>query len=347
MSVMTYREALVAGQAQEMRRDPSVFVYGLDVADHKRIFGSTVGLVEEFGPERCFCTPISEDAMAGFGLGAALCGMRPVHIHIRVDFMLLTFNQLVNMYSTCRYMSGGKVKAPITVRAVIGRGWGQSCQHSKSMQSVFAHVPGLKVVMPTTPADAKGLVAAAIRDDNPVVVLEHRWLYDISGEVPDGEFVTQLGRANRVREGSDVTVVATSWMNIEAARAAEVLQKHHGVSLEVIDPRTIQPLDLDAVETSVTKTGRLIVADYDWTFCGFAAEVAAAATERCFSSLKKPPVRLGFAHAPCPTTRPLENAFYPDAVSIIRAAEGLLGLPAADLSGESFYSYENKFKGPF
>lgn len=347
MSTLSYRNAIVAAQAQEMERDPSVFLYGLDVSDHKRIFGSTVDMVEKFGPERCFITPTSEDAMAGFGLGAAICGMRPVHIHIRVDFMLLTINQLANMYSPARYMSGGRLKAPITMRAVIGRGWGQSCQHSKSMQSLFAHIPGIKVVMPTSPADAKGLLAAAIRDDNPVVVLEHRWLYEIEGEVPDGEYVVPLGKGRIVREGTDFTVIATSWMNIEAAKAADVLKAKHGVNIEIVDPRTIYPLDTEMLVESVNKTGHCLVADYDWAFCGFSAEVAAQMSELCFDSLKKPVKRLGFAHVPCPTTRPLENLFYPNAVSIIREVEHTLGLEQCDLSKETFYSYENNFKGPF
>lgn len=347
MSTLSYRNAIVAAQAQEMERDPSVFLYGLDVSDHKRIFGSTVDMVEKFGPERCFITPTSEDSMAGFGLGAAMCGMRPVHIHIRVDFMLLTINQLANMYSPLRYMSGGQLKAPVTMRAVIGRGWGQSCQHSKSMQSMFAHIPGIKVVMPTSPADAKGLLAGAIRDDNPVVVLEHRMLYDIEGEVPDGEYVEPLGKGRVVREGSDITIIATSWMNIEAAKAADVLKEKHGISVEIIDPRTIYPLDTEILEASVNKTGHCIVADYDWVFCGFSAEVAAHVSEMCFGKLKQPVKRLGFAHVPCPTTRPLENAFYSNAENIIREIESTLGLSPADLSDEVFYTYENNFKGPF
>lgn len=347
MSSITYREALNAGMAQEMERDPSVFVYGLDVADHKGIFGSTLGLKERFGAERCWITPLAEDAMTGFALGAALNGLRPVHVHQRVDFMMLAMNQLSNMISSMRYMSGGRLKAPLVIRGVIGRGWGQSCQHSKSMQSVFAHIPGVKVIMPTTPRDAKGMLAAAVRDDNPVVMLEHRWLYDIAGEVPKGEFVTELGQADVIRTGSDLTVVATSWMNVEAAKAAEVLARLHGISLEIVDPRTIQPLDEDAIIASVNKTGRCLVADYDWLHCGFSAEVAALVGSRCFVALQAPVRRLGFAHAPCPTTRPLENRFFADAVDIIRAVEDMLGLDQADLAGEEFYSYEHNFKGPF
>jgi acetoin:2,6-dichlorophenolindophenol oxidoreductase subunit beta len=244
-------------------------------------------------------------------------------------------------------MSGGKLKVPLTIRGVVGRGWGQACQHSKSMHSVFAHIPGIKVVLPTTPRDAKGLLAAAIRDDNPVVVLEHRWLYDIHGEVPEGEFCLPLGRAETVREGRDFTIIAVSWMNVEALKAAEVLKRKHGLEVEVVDPKTVYPLDVEALVASVSKTGACIVADYDWVFCGFSAEVAALISERCFESLKAPVERLGFAHTPCPTTRPLENSFYPNAADMIRIIERKMTLDPSDLSDEEFFTYENRFKGPF
>ena len=347
MKKITYRQAINQALAEEMERDRRVFVYGLDVTDHKGIFGSTLGLLEKFGPERCFITPLAEDAMTGFGLGAAINGLRPVHVHQRVDFMMLTLNQISNMFSNCRYMSGGRLKVPMVIRGVIGRGWGQSCQHSKSMHSVFAHIPGIKIVVPTTPRDAKGMLSSAIRDDNPVIVMEHRWLYDIEGQVPEGEYTVPLGSARMVRKGSDLTVVAVSWMNVEAMKAAEILKARAGVEVEIIDPRTVYPLDGATIVDSVKKTGRCIVADYDWIFCGFSAEVAAYVSENCFGSLKAPVRRLGFAHTPCPTTRPLENRFYPDAVDIIKTAEKMLGLDPVDLTGEEFYSYENKFKGPF
>lgn len=347
-SQITFVKALNQALYEEMARDPRVFVFGLDVPDHKRIFGSTVGLLEKFGPERCFGTPLSEDAMTGFALGAAISGFRPVHVHIRVDFMILAMNQITNMISNYHHITAGKVKVPLVIRAVIGRGWGQGAQHSKSLQGVFAHLPGLKVIMPTTPADAKGLLKSAIRDDNPVVFLEHRWLYDIEGEVPDDpNFLIPIGESNVLRRGRDVTVVATSWMNIEALKAAEILARKRGISLEVIDARTIQPLDYGEIYLSVKKTRRCLVADYDWTNCGFSSEVAARVSENCFRSLKSPVSRIGFACTPCPTTRKLENVFYPNAVSIIREVEKMLKIGKTDLSQEEFYSYENKFRGPF
>ena len=346
MRKISYREALNEAMSQEMERDPNIFVYGIGVPDHKRIFGSTVGLVEKFGRERCFDTPLSEDAMTGFGLGAAINGMRPIHVHMRVDFLLLAVNQLANMVSSYRYGSGGTLKVPMVIRAVIGRGWGQGIQHGKSMYSVFAHIPGLKVVLPTTPGDAKGLLISAIRDDNPVIFIEHRWLYDVSGEVPEEPYTIPLGEANVLREGEDITVVATSWMCVEAVKAAEVMQKH-GISVEVVDPRTIAPLNDNLIVESVKKTGHCIVVDNDWVHCGLSAEVAARVSESCFNYLKSPVNRIGFAPTPCPCTRPLENYFYPNAIDIIKAIEDKLNLKETDLSGEEFYSYERNFKGPF
>jgi pyruvate dehydrogenase E1 component beta subunit len=348
IKTISYREALNLAMTQEMQRDSSVFAYGLDVSDHKRIFGSTIGLVEKFGSDRCFGTPLAEDAMTGFALGTAINGMRPIHIHIRVDFLMLAMNQIVNMISNFRYMTGGQLKIPIVIRAIIGRGWGQSAQHSKSMHSFFAHIPGLKVIMPTTPLDAKGLLASAIRDDNPVICLEHRWLYDIVDSVNvSPETLVPLGEPNILKNGVDLTVVATSWMNVEALKAAEVINKLHGKQIEVIDPRTIAPLNYEVIYDSVKKTKHCIVADYDWVNCGFSAEIAARVSESCFNKLKSPVIRLGFSATPCPTTRPLENKFYPNAINIIREVEKKLNLKPADLDKEEFYSYENKFKGPF
>lgn len=344
--IITYQQAVSEAICQEMAIDPRVFIYGLDVADHKAIFGSTAGLVEKFGPKRCFSTPLSEEALLGFGIGAALSGLRPINVHIRVEFLLLAMNQLINIASSLRYGSNGKLSVPIVIRSIIGRGWGQGFQHSKSLQSVFAHIPGLKVIMPTTPYDIKGLMISAIRDNNPVICLEHRWLYWQEGEVPEEIYTVPIGQSRILKEGSDITIVATSWMNIEAYDAAKILSKK-GVALEIVDPRTINPLDDEVIVKSVNKTGHCIVADYDWLNCGFSAEVAARVSEKCFGKLKSPVTRLGFAPTPCPTTRPLENLFYPNAADIIRAVEKKLGLTETDLSQEKFHTWENKFKGPF
>lgn len=344
--IITFEKAVNEAIFQEMKRDKRVFLFGLDVTDHKRIFGTTKGL-EVFGSERFFGTPLSEDAMTGVALGAAITGLRPIHVHIRADFLLLAMNQLMNMVATASFGSAGKLKAPLVIRAIIGRGWGQGFQHSKSMQSIFAHIPGLKVVMPSRPYDAKGLLISAIRDDNPIIFLEHRWLYWMEGDVPSNPYTIPLGKSHILRSGKDITIVATSWMNIEAFEAAEILSRKHGIEAEIIDVRTIYPLDDESIVKSVTKTGYCIVADYDWEFCGFSAEVAARVAEKCFNKLKSPVGRIAFPHTFTPTTRPLENAFYPNAATIIREVEKKLGLKEADLRGENFYSWENRFKGPF
>jgi len=346
MREISYCEALREAMSQEMERDSRVFVFGIGVPSHAKIFGSTDGLVEKFGPDRCFDTPLCEDAMTGFGLGAAVNGMRPIHVHIRVDFLLLAMNQLVNMVSTFAYSTGGNVKVPLVIRVVVGRGWGQGCQHSKSLHSYFAHIPGLKVVLPTTPRDAKGLLTAAIRDDNPVICIEHRWLYWAKSDVPPDPFIIPIGEANKLRGGKDLTIVATSWMNIEALKAADILTRH-GVEVEVVDPRTIAPFDDTMIVESVCRTGHCIVADNDWIDCGFSAEVAARVSEKCFGQLKSPVTRIGFAFTPCPTVRVLENEFYPNAATLVRAVEKKLGLAALDLSKDDFYSHERRFTGPF
>lgn len=344
--IITYTQAINEALQQEMERDPSIFVYGLDVADHKGINGTTLGLAEKF-PGRCLSTPLSEEANMGLGLGAAINGLRPVNVHIRVEFLLLAFNQLVNMVSSATYGSNGKLSVPMVIRVLVGRGWGQGFQHSKSLQSIFAHIPGLKIIMPATPYDAKGMLIAAIRDDNPVICMEHRFLFWQEGEVPSEPYIVPLGKCAIIRSGSDITIAASSWSCVDAFDAANVLAQKHKISIELIDVRTIAPFDDVTVNKSVQKTGHCIVVDNDWTHCGFSAEVAARVQENCFASLLSPVTRIGFAPTHCPTTRPMEDLYYPNAETIIRATEKKLGLKPADLSSEKFHNYENKFKGPF
>jgi pyruvate dehydrogenase E1 component beta subunit len=342
---MRFPEAINLAMTREMEADPTVFAFGVDVQDHMRTFGSGNGMVEKFGIRRYFGSPLSEAGVTGVAIGAALCGLRPIHIHARADFSLLAMNQLINMASIKSFLSNGKSKVPLVVRAIIGRSWGQGSQHSKSMHSMFAHFPGVKVVLPSDPQDGYSLLRSAIRDDDPVIFLEHRWLYDVVGEVDD-EMSVPLGTCKVQREGEDMTIVSCSWMTIEAMQAARILSEN-GVNAEVVDVRTVAPIDMATITASVHKTGRVVIADYDWTYCGLTAEIASQVTESCFRSLKAPPIRIGFAPVPCPTTRPLETLFYPSAKHIVRAAENLLELPEIDLSREVFNAYEQRFKGPF
>ena len=345
MRTLSYRDAINEALIQEMERDDSVFVYGIDVGDHKRIFGTTNGLVERFGKERCFSTPLSEDAMTGLGLGAAIKGCRPVHVHMRADFLLLAMNQLVNMVSSYCYGSGGDVSVPLVIRVIIGRGWGQSYQHSKNL-NILAHFPGLKIILPTSPYEAKGMLISAIRDDNPVLCMEHRWLYDIVGDVPENEYMVSLDQPRMLRQGKDITIVAVSWMNIEAMKAAEILEKQ-GVEVEIINACSACYFDDKIMVDSIKKTKNCIIVDNDWTYCGFSAELVASLTEQCMRFIKEPMSRIGFAHVPCPCARTLEDQFYPNAIDIIREVERKLRLGKSDLCHEDFYTYENKFKGPF
>ncbi len=309
-----------------MAEDPRVFVLGLGAPDAAAVFGSTKGLVEKYGPQRVLDMPVSESGMTGVAIGAALRGMRPVMTHIRLEFAMLSIDQIVNQAAKWYYMFGGQAPVPLVIRMVVGRGWGQGPQHSQSLQAWFAHVPGLKVVMPATPHDAKGLLISAIEDDNPVVFIEHRWLYSIHGPVPEGVYRVPLGQPNVLRRGRDVTVAATSYMTLEAVRAADELAKE-GLELEVVDIRTLNPFDPTLVLESVRKTGRLIVADTGWRSVGFAAEVVARVVEHGLGDLKEPPVRLTLPDLPTPTTRALSNYYYPLMRDIAAAARRLAGRP--------------------
>lgn len=343
-----YSQALDEGLCQAMDRDPGVFVMGVGVDDPKGIFGTTLGAYKRFGARRVFDTPLSENGLTGIAIGAALDGMRPVLVHARNDFLLLTMDQLVNHAAKWRYMSGGKMTVPLTVRAIIGRGWGQAAQHSQSLQALFMHIPGLKVVMPSTPHDAKGLLIAAIEDESPVIVLEHRWLYDQTGVVPEEYYRVPLGEAAVVREGTDVTIVAISYMVIEAKKAAEALHAE-GIEAELIDLRTLAPLDKGTVLSSVRKTGRLVVADHAWKTCGAASEVVAIAAEEALEALKAPVRRVTLPEAPTPCAAVLERIYYPGAAEIVAAVRDLLlgsnGEPAGvHQPGKDF---GREFKGPF
>lgn len=312
-----------------MAKDPSVYIMGLGVPDPKGIFGTTLGLQQKYGSTRVMDIPASENGMTGVAIGSALVGMRPIMTHQRLDFTLLALDQIVNQAAKWHYMFGGQMRVPLVIRMIIGRGWGQGPQHSQSLQAWFAHVPGLKVVMPATSYDAKGLLIASVEDDNPVIFIEHRWLYNITGTVPEGIYRVPLGQGKIVKEGSDLTIVAVSYMTLEALRAAEMLAAD-GIKAEVIDIRTLRPLDETLILDSVRKTGRLIVADTGWKTFGVSAEIIARVVEEGFSQLKSPPVRVALPDCHAPTTPALANHYYPRAVHVAAAARKMLGLANND-----------------
>jgi pyruvate dehydrogenase E1 component beta subunit len=308
-----------------MSRDERVFLMGEDIGRHGGIFTVTKGLLEEFGPSRVRDTPISELGVTAAGVGAAMTGMRPVVEIMFGDFITLAMDQIVNEAAKARYMSGGQVEVPLTVRTTIGAGRSGAAQHSQSLHAWFAHIPGLKVVIPSTPYDAKGLVKTAIRDSSPVVVFEDKMSYSISGPVPEGDYTVPLGQADVKREGTDVTVVAVS-RTVQMALHVAAQLAEEGVSIEVVDPRTLYPLDVDTLVGSARKTGRVIVADLGYLRYGVTAEIAARIYEGAFDRLKRPIERVAAVEAPIPFSPPLEKASMPSEASIIDAVIRLTGL---------------------
>ena len=347
---LKYYQALNEAVDLCMAKDPSVYIMGLGVPDPKGIFGTTTGLQQKYGNNRVMDMPCSENGMTGVAIGTALVGMRPIMTHQRTDFALLALEQLVNQAANWHYMFGGKMNVPLVIRMIVGRGWGQGPQHSQSMQSWFAHVPGLKVVMPATPYDAKGLLIASIEDNNPVVFIEHRWLYNIPGPVPEEVYRIPLGKARVARKGSDVTIASVSHMTLEALRSAEILATQ-GISAEVIDIRSLKPLDSDTIVKSVQKTGRLVVADTGWLSGGISAEVIARVTEQAFNQLKCPPCRIALPDCPTPTSPALSKHYYPRAIHIISAIRQMMEHPVGNISEvESDIPLDVPdltFKGPF
>lgn len=347
--LLRYVDALREAMEQEMERDGDVFVFGLDVDDHKAIQGSTAGLLDRFGAERVFTTPLSEDAMTGVAIGAAMAGMRPVHVHIRMDFLMLCMNQLVNIAAKAHYMYGGAVRVPLVVRSMIGKSWGQGAQHSQGLHSMFMHVPGLKVVAPSNAHDAKGCLIAAIRDDNPVIFVEHRLLYPTEAYVPEEPFALEFGRARVCKPGEDITLVGVSNMVMECLRTRELLEEV-GVSAEVIDPISLVPLDIDTILASARRTRRLLVVDNAWTSCGASAEIVARVMEAAGPGAGIEVRRMGFAPTTCPTTPSLEEHFYPNPSTIAATAHAMVrpgGRSWAPDPERARLAYQTQFRGPF
>ncbi|MEQ9111065.1 MAG: transketolase C-terminal domain-containing protein [Rhodospirillaceae bacterium] len=352
MRQIKYFEAVNEAQYQSLEGDPSVLLMGLGVPGPTGIFGTTSGLVDKFGDNRVLDMPSSEQGMTGVALGMTIAGYRPVMIHMRVDFATLAMDQMVNQVAKWHFMYGGKMRAPMVFRMIIGRGWGQGPQHSQSLQAWFSHIPGFKVIMPTTAYDAKGMLISAIKDDAPVVVFEHRWLYGITGEVPEAPYEVELGKAAVMREGKDITIAATSYMALEALKAADDLATL-GIQAEVIDIRSLVPLDTETIFRSVKKTGALIVADTGTTDFGVSAEIVSKVVERDCSILKKSPKRIGLPFCPSPTSPALAEDFFPRSVDISYAAADILGFersrlpPEAETGGRWHDTPDPSFTGPY
>lgn len=324
MALITYREALRQALTEEMERDPDVFLLGEEIGRYQGTFRVTEGLLQRFGEMRVVDTPISEAGIAGMAIGAAMIGLRPVAEFMTFSFALIAMDQIVNHAAKILYMFGGQIRVPVVFRGPAGGGAQLSAQHSHSLESWYAHIPGLKVVAPATPADAKGMLKTAIRDDNPVIFMEHAKLYSTRGEVPDGEYTIPFGSAEVKRKGQDVTIITYSQPLLLALHAAEKLAETEGIECEVIDLRSLQPLDMDTILRSVRKTHRAVVVHEDHRNVGFGAEVVARIQELAFDDLDAPVLRVAGADVPIPYARNLERAAFPSEEDIIRAVKRVL-----------------------
>lgn len=315
---LQYSLAINEAFHQMMAGDKSVFLIGQGVKSPWYVSNTTQGLLERFGPERVIDTPVSENAITGAAVGAAISGMRPVVVHPRMDFMMYAMDPIINEAANWHYMFGGKSSVPIVIWGIINRGGEQAAQHSQALQAIFTHIPGLKVVMPSNPYDAKGLLISALKDDNPVLYLDDRWLYKFEGNVPEEIYTVPIGKGKIRKKGRDVSIVATSYMVWEAARAVKELDKE-GIDAELIDLRSLKPLDTDLLFASVKKTGRLVVVDGGWKTCGVASEISALVCENIFEYLKAPIRRITLPDTPAPASSTLEDGYYPKAKDICKA----------------------------
>jgi pyruvate dehydrogenase E1 component beta subunit len=322
--ILSYEAAINEALHQTMGADPSVFLIGQGVKSPWYVGNTCAGLLERFGGSRVIDTPVSENAMTGTAVGAALAGMRPVVVHPRVDFLVYGLDPLVNQAANWHYMNGGRSAVPLVVWGIINRGGEQAAQHSQALHAWFSHVPGLKVVMPSTPFDAKGLLIAAIRDNNPVIYMEDRWLHGGVGPVPEDAYDIPIGKAVVRKPGSDITIVSSSFLAAESVKAGEELTRR-GIEAEIVDLRTIKPLDRETILASVAKTGRLLVVDGGWKSFGVSAEVGAVVAEQAFEALKMPIRRLALPDAPAPASRSLEQVYYKNSTHIVAAVCDMLG----------------------
>lgn len=351
MAIKNFSEAIREALFVAMGADSGVLCYGLGVTDPKGVFGTTIGLEEKFGSDRVFDMPTSENAMTGIGIGVSLNGFRPIMMHQRLDFALLSLDQIINNAAKWRFMFGGTRGVPITIRLIIGRGWGQGPTHSQNFQALFSHIPGLKVVMPSTAKDAKGLLLSSIFDPDPVIFLEHRWLHNMLEDVPSGDYRIPIGAAKKIREGSDITVVSMSYMTIEAIHAVDYLSSK-GISCDLIDLRTIKPIDWDSIFDSVKKTGRLLVLDSGHITGSVSAEIVATAVNSCWGEFKVPPQRLASPDYPEATSPSLTVNYHVRAENIVSKIAEIFGR-TIDLQtlvtarGKMHDVPGDWFKGPF
>lgn len=341
----TYNSAINDALRTKMSKDKNLIVFGLDVEDHNGIQGTTLGL-EKFGKNRFFSTPLSEDSMTGIAVGAAAAGLRTVHVHIRMDFVLLCMNQLINMAAKMRYMYNGAVKIPMVVRCMVGRSWGQGAQHSQSLHSLFAHIPGLKVVAPSNSYDAKGLLISSIEENCPVIFMEHRLLYNNKTLTEQNFYKIPLGKARVMSKGNVLTLVSISHMTVICYKIVKIF-RNHGINIELIDLRSIKPLDIKTILKSVNKTKKLLVVDNGWSFCGLSSEII---SQISISSKHKFMMdKLTFLDIPCPTAPNLEDEFYPSPEKIVRKIESMIKIKKKiKLSNKDKSIKEvEEFKGPF
>ena len=351
MKNITFAESINSAIDLAMSKDKKVICYGLGATDPKGIFGTTKGLEEKFGNERVFDMPTSENAMTGVAIGLAVGGFKTIMTHQRLDFFLLAMDQLVNSAAKMHYMFNGELKVPLTIRLILGRGWGQGPTHSQNLQSWFAHIPGLKVVMPSSAEDAKGLLLSSIFDPNPVLFLEHRWLHNSSSEVKDGDYRIPIGKAKKLKNGEDITIVSMSYLTAEALIASNYLN-NFGINVDLIDLRTIKPIDLVTIVNSLAKTGKILVLDTGVSTCSVASDIVSKLTTENFSLLKSSPAILAMPDVPEPTSFALTKNFYIRAADIAKKILEILKIdninPYEDIPEPVPHDVPGEwFKGPF
>ncbi len=323
MVKIKYSDAILEAIDYSMSKNNSVIIMGLGITDPKAVFGTTKGLLKKYGPTRVIETPTSENAITGIALGAAIKGLKPIITHQRVEFALLSMEQIINQISKWNYMTAGKQIAPVVIRLIIGKGWGQGPQHSQSLEVLFSHIPGLKVVAPSNAYDAKGLLKSAIEDKNPVIFFEHRWLHNIIGEVPKKNYKIEIGKAKIVQKGKDISIISFSESLVQVMRVNKLLKKH-GINAEIIDLRSLRPLDDKTIIKSVKKTKNLIVVDNGWTKYGISSEIISLISEKAFKYLKSAPVRIGIQNHSIASTRELAKFSYLNSSKITKSILNIL-----------------------